>query len=378
MHKQLLGGLSVSAFLRRHWQKQPLLVREAIPHFDGVLDFDQLVELTSREDSESRLVMRHGNRWTVEHGPFHRKRISRLPGRNWTLLVQGLERMLPAARDLLSNFTFIPYSRLDDLMVSYAPPGGGVGPHFDSYDVLLLQGPGQRRWQVSRQRDMALVDRAPLKLLKRFSPEGQCIVSAGDMLYLPPACAHEGVAVGSCFTYSIGFRAPSHQELTSQFLIHLEDKAQATGRYSDPELSVQAHPAELGTKMVAKVERLLATMHWKQRDVAEFLGVYLTEPKAPVVFKRPRQTLPESAFATAARQRGVAMALSSLMLYGRTAHFINGEVYNTRNAQPALRRLADTRRLASTQVPTDGVAMDLLYRWYRAGYIVLSPSGRDN
>jgi 50S ribosomal protein L16 3-hydroxylase len=374
MPKQLLGGLSVSAFLRRHWQKQPLLVREAIPHFDGVLDFGQLLELTSREDSESRLIVRHGNRWTVEHGPFHRKRFSRLPPRNWTLLLQGLERMLPAARELLSKFNFIPYSRLDDVMVSYAPPGGGVGPHFDSYDVFLLQGPGQRRWRVSRQRDMALVEGAPLKLLKRFSPAGQCVVSSGDMLYLPPACAHEGVAVGSCYTYSIGFRAPSHQELISQFLIHLEDKAKATGRYSDPELSVQAHPAELGAEMVAKVERLLSNMRWKQRDVAEFLGVYLTEPKDRVVFKRPRQGLSESAFSTAARQRGVALALPSLMLYGRTTHFINGEVYNTNRAHRALRHLADTRRLASTQVPADGAGIDLLYRWYRAGYIVLSPS----
>jgi 50S ribosomal protein L16 3-hydroxylase len=378
VNKQLLGGLSVSAFLRRHWQKQPLLVREAVPDFDGVLDFGALMELTSREDSESRLIMRHGNHWTVEHGPFHRKRFSRLPARNWTLLLQGLERMLPAARDLLSNFNFIPYSRLDDVMVSYAPPGGGVGPHFDSYDVFLLQGPGQRRWRVSHQSHMALVEGAALKLLKRFSPEGQCVVSAGDMLYLPPECAHEGVAVSSCFTYSIGFRAPSHQELISQFLVHLEDKAQATGRYSDPELSVQAHPAEISAGMVAKVERLLANMHWKQNDVAEFLGVYLTEPKAQVVFKRPRQSLSESAFSTAAKERGVDLALPSLMLYGRTTHFINGELYKTNRAQPALRRLADTRRLGSAQIPTDPVAMDCLYRWYRAGYIVLSEPGRDD
>jgi 50S ribosomal protein L16 3-hydroxylase len=217
-----------------------------------------------------------------------------------------------------------------------------------------------------------------LKLLKHFSPDGQCVVSAGDMLYLPPDCAHDGVAIGSCFTYSIGFRAPSHQELISQFLGHLEDKAHTTGRYRDPELSVQAHPARLGTRMVAKVERLLASMHWEQRDVAEFLGIYLTEPKTQVVFKRPLRSLSESAFSTAARQRGVDLALPSLMLYGRTTHFINGELYKSNRAQPALRRLADTRRLASGQVPTDGVAMDWLYRWYRAGYIVLSESGRDD
>ena len=353
-------------------------MREAISGFDGVLDFGTLVELTTREDSESRLVVRHGNRWSVEHGPFHRKRFSRLPARNWTLLLQGLERMLPAARDLLSIFNFIPYSRLDDVMVSYAPAGGGVGPHFDSYDVFLLQGPGQRRWSVSRQHDMTLVEGAPLKLLKRFLPDGQCLVSSGDMLYLPPACAHEGVAVGACFTYSIGFRAPSHQELISQFLIHLEDKAQATGRYSDPELPLQTHPAELGPGMLTKVERLLDTLHWKRRDVAEFLGIYLTEPKAGVVFKRPREGLSEYAFSSAAKRRGVQLALPSRMLYGRATHFMTGELYNTRTAQPALRRLADRRQLAPTQIPTDAGAMDLLYRWYRSGYILLSESRRDD
>ncbi|HXF17710.1 MAG TPA: cupin domain-containing protein [Burkholderiales bacterium] len=378
MNKQLLGGLSAAAFLRRHWQKKPLLVRNAIPHFDGIQDFGALVEFASRQDCESRLVVRHGTRWTVEHGPFHRKRFSRLPARNWTLLVQGLESMLPAARKLLSNFDFIPYSRLDDVMVSYAAPGGGVGPHFDSYDVFLLQGPGQRRWRVSGQRDMALVEGAPLKLLKRFLPEGECLVSAGDMLYLPPACAHEGIAVDCCFTYSIGFRAPSHQELTSQFLVHLEDKAQATGRYSDPDLLPQAHPARLGSSMVAKVERLLANTRWQQRDVAEFLGIYLTEPKARVVFKPPHQRLSEAAFSMAAKKRGVELALPSSMLYSRATHFMNGESYTTVKAVPVLRRLADTRRLAPLQVPIDGAAMDLLYRWYHAGYIVLSQPGRDD
>jgi len=144
--KTLLGGLSVPTFLQRHWQKQPLLVHGAFPGFDGLLDFGGMIELAGRDDCESRLVVRHGDRWSVEHGPFDRKRFSHLPPRDWTLLVQGLEQMLPAARQLLSHFNFIPYGRLDDLMVSYAPAGGGVGPHFDSYDVFLLQGPGNGGW----------------------------------------------------------------------------------------------------------------------------------------------------------------------------------------------------------------------------------------
>jgi 50S ribosomal protein L16 3-hydroxylase len=209
--KQLLGGMTVQAFLRRHWQKQPLLVRHAIPGFHGLIDLDGMIELAGRDDGESRLVMRHGGRWRVEHGPFERRRFSRLPRRNWTLLVQGPDQALPAARHLLSHFDFLPYSRLDDLMISFAPAGGGVGAHFDSYDVFLLQGPGQRRWQVGHQHDLTLVEDAPLKILKRFAPDGQCLLSAGDLLYLPPEFAHDGVAVDACYTYSIGFRAPSHR-----------------------------------------------------------------------------------------------------------------------------------------------------------------------
>ena len=376
MEKQLLGGMSASAFLRRHWQKLPLLVREAIPGFDGIVDFDTMVELAGRDDCEARLVVRTGRRWSVEHGPFMRKRFSRLPAHDWTLLVQGLERMLPAARHLLSHFSFIPYSRLDDVMISYAPAGGGVGPHFDSYDVFLLQGPGQRRWGVSRQRDLALVDDAPLKLLKRFSPDGHCLVSPGDLLYLPPAFCHDGVAVGSSFTYSIGFRAPSHQELASQFLIYLEDRIADDGRYNDADLSMQANPAQISAAMLSKVGRVLRNISWTSGDVTEFLGRYLSEPKALVVFSPPHRVLSQFAFTRAARRNGVELSLASLMLYGNAMLFINGESHKTAKSIPsALRRLADTRQLSAHMVPAQGMVIDMLYRWYRAGYIYLSKPG---
>ncbi|MBI3526510.1 MAG: cupin domain-containing protein [Betaproteobacteria bacterium] len=376
MDKQLLGGLSATTFLRRHWQKQPLLVRGAIPGFNGVLDFGDMVELACRDDCESRLVVSHADRWVVEHGPFDRKRFSRLPRRNWTLLLQGLDQRLPAARQLLSHFDFIPYSRLDDLMVSYAPTGGGVGAHFDSYDVFLLQGPGQRRWQVSRPHDLALVEDAPLKILKRFSPDGQCLLSAGDMLYLPPEFAHDGVAVDTCHTYSIGFRAPSHRELMSQFLIFLEERLDGVGRYNDPDLSVQTHPARLGAGMIGKVERILGDISWTRRDVANFLGSYLTEPKPHVLFAPPRKPLSAIAFSRALRRDGAELALASLMLYGKANLFINGEQYKMNKvlATP-MRRLADARRLPGHRIPLKGPVTDMLYRWYRAGYICLSKSG---
>ena len=373
VNRQLLGGLTPSAFLRRHWQKQPLLVRGAMPGFDGLLDFHAMAELACQDECESRLIVRDAGGWSVEHGPFTPKRLSRLPVRNWTLLLQGLDRILPAARQLLSHFDFIPYSRLDDLMVSYAPAGGGVGAHFDSYDVFLLQGPGQRRWQVSKQRDLGLVENAPLKILKRFSPEGECLVRAGDMLYLPPAFAHDGIAVDACYTYSIGFRAPSHRELLSQFLIFLEDRLTDDGRYGDPDLSVPSHPAQIGAGMLTKVQRILGEIRWSRRQVTEFLGAYLTEPKQHVIYFPPQRPQTEAAFSAAARHRGVELALTSQMLYGNTMFFINGEPNRIAAALAApMRRLADRRRLAGREIPRHGAVADMLYRWYRAGYIYLS------
>jgi len=375
VNNRILGGLSASAFLRRHWQKQPLLVRGAIPGFAGLLDFGAMIELARRDDCESRLVVRRKDRWVVEHGPFERKRFSGLPASNWTLLLQGVDKVMPAARRLLSQFDFIPYSRFDDLMVSYAPAGGGVGPHFDSYDVFLLQGPGQRRWQVGRQRNLALLEDAPLKILKRFIPDGQCLLSAGDLLYLPPAVAHDGVAVDPCYTYSIGFRAPSHRELISQFLIFLEERLAGDGHYTDPDLSAQKRPAQISAPMIAKIERVLGTISWTRRDVAEFLGTYLTEPKAHVLFVPPRSPLSDVGFTQSARRTGVELALASSMLYGSAMIFINGEPHKMdKTVQPALKKLADARRLPGQKIPIRGHIRDLLYRWYRAGYINLSAS----
>jgi 50S ribosomal protein L16 3-hydroxylase len=379
LRRQLLGGLTASTFLRRYWQKQPLLVRNAIPGFSGVLDIDRMFELAGREDCESRLVLREGTRWHVEHGPFRPALRRRLPARNWTLLVQGVDLLLPQARTLLSRFDFIPHARLDDLMVSYAPPGGGVGPHFDSYDVFLLQGPGRRRWRVGRQADLSLVEDAPLKILSRFAPEGECLLEAGDMLYLPPALAHEGDAVSACYTYSIGFRAPSHGELMEQFLVYLEERVSAQGRYRDPDLRLQAHPARISASMISKVERVLDRIDWRRRDVADFLGRYLTEPKIQVSFSPPHRPLSAAAFLRAARRSGVRLAPASQMLYTGSRLYINGEhAAIDAGAAPELKTLANARALPGSGIAARGAAIGLLYDWYRAGYISLASANPDS
>ena len=190
-----LGKFAPRRFLRQHWQKKPLLVRAALSDFNGVLTPVQLLKLACREDARSRIVIRRARRYDAYEGPFQRSFLRRLPARGWSVLVHEVDHFLPAARALLERFSFVPYARLDDLMVSYAVPGGGVGPHCDSYDVFLLQGRGRRRWRISHQHDTALVAKAPLKLLRHFRPQQEWVLEPGDMLYLPPGWAHEGVAL---------------------------------------------------------------------------------------------------------------------------------------------------------------------------------------
>jgi 50S ribosomal protein L16 3-hydroxylase len=367
-----LAGLTPAEFLRRHWQKKPLLVRDALPGCRGIVQREGLFELAARDDLESRLVLRDGRRWRVRHGPFGLRELKRLPRRGWTLLVQGVEQALPAARSLLDRFSFIPYARLDDVMVSYAPAGGGVGPHFDNYDVFLLQGEGRRRWRVSRQRDLELVADAPLRILRRFRPAREWVVGPGDLLYLPPRCAHDGVGLDDgCVTYSIGFRAPAAQELGSRFLDYLQDQLQLSGIYEDPELQPQRHPARLGDGMVRKVRKFLQRIRWNGADVARFLGCHLTEPKANVLIPRPARPLSERAFAARAARDGAGLAPQTRMLFhGRTV-FVNGEACETgATAARLLARLADRRALPPHPRP-DRESARLLYQWYRSGYIEL-------
>ena len=369
----ILGGMTVAEFLHRHWQKKPLLVRDALPECPGIVRRDGLFELAARDDLESRLVERSGRRWRVRHGPFASRELKRLPRSGWTLLVQGVESAVPGARRLLDRFSFIPYSRLDDVMVSYAPAGGGVGPHFDNYDVFLLQGEGRRRWRVSRQRDLELVADAPLRVLRRFRPAREWVLDPGDLLYLPPRCAHDGVAMaGGCVTVSIGFRAPSAQEVGARFLDYLQDRLRLAGIYEDPELQPQRHPARLGEDMVRKVGEMLQGIRWNGDDVARFLGCHLTEPKAHVLIPRPTRPLSERAFAAVAARHGIGLAPQTRMLFHGRSVFINGEACETGGpAARLLARLAD-RRALPPRARFNPESARLLYQWYRAGYIVLN------
>ncbi len=365
------AGLTTGEFLRRYWQKKPLLARGALVECAGIVQRGTLFSLAGRDDLESRLVRRDGRRWRVRHGPFDPRELRRLPRSGWTLLVQGVNHALPAAQKLLDEFAFIPYARLDDLMVSYAPRGGGVGPHFDSYDVFLLQGEGRRRWRISGQRDLALADGAPLRILRRFRPAREWELRSGDLLYLPPRCAHDGIALSDCITYSIGFRAPGAQELGARFLEFLQDELRLDGIYEDRGLRPARRPAWLADDMVRKMRGMLRRIRWSDGDAVRFLGCYLTEPKSHVLFTRPPRPLTERAFSARAAQSGVRLAAPTRMLFRGRTLYINGEAHAL--AAPAARllsQLADRRALPPLARP-DRETVHLLYVWYRAGYIHL-------
>jgi len=367
MRSSLLGGLAPRAFLAKHWQKRALMVRAAMQGFEGFLDRAAFFALATRDDVESRLVRRDGRRWTLEHGPFRLAQLRRLPARNWTLLVQGANLHCAEGAALLSRFDFIPHARLDDLMVSYAVPGGGVGPHFDSYDVFLLQGMGRRRWQVSRQKDLALVETAPLKILRRFHAEQEWILDPGDMLYLPPRYAHHGVAVTECATYSIGFRAPTYRELVSEFLVRMADAVDMPGLYADPHLQPARHPGKLGADMIEATRAAVKRLRWTRGDIEDFLGSYLSEPKPNVLFT-PRPPLAAPALVRAIERHGLALDGGTRLLYGPRCVYINGEPCRFPRGVPAvLRDLADRRSLPPGRVSPTLVA--LLQDWHASGFV---------
>jgi 50S ribosomal protein L16 3-hydroxylase len=365
----VLGDLTPREFLRSYWQKKPVLIRQAIPGFKPVLSRDALFALTAREEVESRLITHFRSQWKLSHGP-----LASLPPTNrkgWTVLVQGVNLHDDGADDLLSRFRFIPDARLDDLMISYATDTGGVGAHLDSYDVFLLQAEGCRRWRIGRQRDHSLIEGVPLKLLRNFAPTTEYLLEPGDMLYLPPQWAHEGVAEGECMTYSIGFRAPTWQELGESYLGFLAEQVDLRGRYQDSQLTPNAHPARLGNDMLKQAHQQLGRLGGRAQDVVIFLGEHLSEPKPSVWFTPVERPLSLERFSATVASKGLRLSRQSRMLYRDKYIFINGESLQAGGADKLiLQGLANNRSLAAGSA-SEGSAdlVETLYDWYQQGWI---------
>jgi 50S ribosomal protein L16 3-hydroxylase len=360
-----LGGLTPTQFMRRHWHKKPLLVRGAFEDIEPVLARTKLFELASRDEVESRLVSHARGRWEMRRGPFARRALPALTQPRWTLLVQGVDLHDDRAHELLQRFAFVPQARLDDLMVSFATDGGGVGPHFDSYDVFLLQVQGRRRWRIGRQRDLALQGGVPLKILANFEPEEEHVLEPGDMLYLPPRWAHDGVAIGECQTYSIGFRSPGTSELAREVLQRIaEDGAESApdAIYRDPAQAATSAPGEVPAALQAFAREAIETA-LRERDVVErAVGEYLTEPKANVWF--------EGAHPHRGIDAGLRLDRRTRMMYDARHVFINGDSLRASGRDAKLMRtLADARQLSRDQLArASDDAREVLASWVEAGW----------
>jgi 50S ribosomal protein L16 3-hydroxylase len=352
----LFGGISPEQFMSRYWQKKPLLIRAAVPNFKPLVAEKELLALAASEEVESRLVERTAKGWKLSPGP-----IAKAPGakkKDWTLLVQGVDLHVGAVHALMQQFRFVPDARLDDVMISLAGEGGGVGPHFDSYDVFLLQAAGRRRWQISSQKDLTLVDGAPLKILQNFQPTQEFILEPGDMLYLPPRYAHDGVALDSgCQTYSIGFRAPRAGELARELLHRLAEEI-ADGMEDDPKLAklyedkaqeATAQPAQMPAALMNFALDAVRKAVADTTLLEQLIGETLTDPKRGVYFDEA--SLPKN-------WQRIALSAATRMSYDAKHMFINGQSFRCAGTDAKiLRKLADERSLAATDLKAASAAL---------------------
>ena len=355
----LLGGLSPQAFMQKHWQRKPMLVRQAIPGFRPPLSIADVRTLVRRDEVESRLIWQDGAEWKMKSGPFARLPAMRRPG--WTVLAQNTDAHDDDMAELLHRFRFIADARLDDAMISVASDGGGVGPHFDSYDVFLLQAHGRRRWRISTQKDLSLVEGLPLRILRNFEAEHEYILEPGDMLYLPPHVAHDGIALGDCMTISIGFRAPTLGVLARGVLEAAGDQLMARigedpglyglrptrvpkldRRYRDRGVSATQHPARLPDELVRAALDAAQRVTLNENLASRFLGQWLTEPSAAAWFE-PTQEYPSLSERWPDGGELVLDRCTRMMYRGKEL-YINGDLADIEPSK-ALRSLADNRQL---------------------------------
>lgn len=378
----LLGGMSPDTFMRRYWQKKPLLIRQAIPGVRSPIERSKLFALAGEEEVESRLIVREHavgsaaaksargkvvapGQWQLKHGPLSRRSLPPVDQPGWTLLVQGLDLHVPAAYDLLQQFRFVPDARLDDLMISYATDGGGVGPHFDSYDVFLLQVHGRRRWRVGPLKDATLQEDVPLKILSQFVAEDEYVLEPGDMLYLPPRWAHDGIAEGECMTCSVGFRVPEATDLAREVLIRwMEGMTSADKQrlYQDPKQPATSTPGLIPETLRQFTAEAVARLMKDEAGLQSALGEILSEPK-PRVWFQSGDTLPDGV--------GVRLDARTRMMYDEQRVFANGESWRAGGKDARhLRQLADQRFLSAAVVAqVSDPVRELLDQWAEDGWL---------
>jgi 50S ribosomal protein L16 3-hydroxylase len=366
----LLAGLSPQQFMKRHWQKRPLLIRQAIPGFVPPVDRQALFALATQPDVESRLIAQraaqggHAGAWQLKHGPFQPRQLPPQKRPGWTLLVQGVDLHVPTVHALMQQFRFVPDARLDDIMISWASEQGGVGPHVDSYDVFLLQAHGRRRWRIAPPGDRSLVPNLPVKILAQFAPTEEFVLEPGDMLYLPPNWGHDGVAdSGDCMTYSIGFRVPQRGGLAGELVQRMAENMEDETLYRDPQQTATDTPAQLPDGLLAFAQNAVQRLLADRDSLQAALGEVMTEPKPTVWFAATGDG--------SDLRQGVVLDARSRMLYDARHIYINGESFRAAGADARLmQRLANQRQLSAKDLAraSEG-ALELLAEWCSAGWL---------
>ncbi len=288
------NNFDITAFLGNSWQKKPQLIKNPWAAWTNPLEPDELAGLACEEGVESRLITQPETTWKLEHGPLAEDRFDTLGDKNWTLLVQAVDQHVPTVAALIEPFRFIPNWRIDDVMVSFAADGGGVGPHFDQYDVFLIQGLGKRQWQVGGHCDetSALLPHDDLRLLADFEAVDTFVCEPGDILYIPPGVSHNGIAMGDdCMTYSIGFRAPSRSELIGDWCDDMLADMLDDDRYGDPDLAIQENPGEISTSAVDRLHAMITDKIGDRTAFSCWFGEYSSTPKYPEMDWQPEEKI---------------------------------------------------------------------------------------
>ena len=372
------GHITVKQFLSEYWQKKPLLVRGAWPGFENPLPPAAFLKLSEREDALSRLMVQceGEHNWELDEGPFEASRFTDMPDSHWTLLIQEVDRLVPAVRDMLGVVDFLPKWRLDDVMISYAANGGGVGAHIDNYDVFLLQGHGRRRWQINTTpvANEVLIEGIDVSILADFEPDCDWVLEPGDMLYLPPRIAHFGVAQGECMTFSIGCRAPSKQEILGVILDQALMNVDPDDRYADPALDQGAPIAGIGDDVVAWAVGALKELSADRSALKSMIGSILSQPRRWI----DEDTLPEDTLMEALESGGRLRPGSSSQVLleegdeGALALFAAGEMIELDQAfQPKLEKLILGDGLTKEDLGSVPEFDDLLDELYGQGTLVV-------
>ena len=371
----ILGKTSINDFLKNYWQKKPLLIKNAILNFESPITESDLFTIAQNEEAVSRLIEYKQDIWQVKYGPFKKSDLPKKTNIPWTILVQNINHYLPFAESFLNLFKFIPYARLDDLMISYATKKGSVGPHFDSYDVFLFQAQGIREWKISDQKKFTLDKKSSIKIITNFKSKNSWVLKPGDMLYLPPNIGHWGISQSDdCLTYSIGFRAPATFEIQSKFLDFIQDHLITNENeiYKDPNLAPQKNPAEISSNMTKAMRNIVDRLRWDKSSINHFIGQLLSEPIESSIFET-RRPLSLKAFEKRIVNKTLKLNSKTRMLFIKNNFYINGEFIKIdKKYTPFLKQLANDREISleSSFNKRDLNALGIvLLPLYEAGFI---------